>query len=87
VYIQAAATGQVGTEPYRTVAREGNIRWNAALRDYFARSGAPANRVNRVVGLVDSALLGFHLDSAAEGRAALRQGVDDLARVAQRLAD
>lgn len=87
VYIQAAATGQVGTEPYRTAARESNIRWNAALRDYFERSGAPADRVSRIVGLVDSALLGFHLDSACEGRDALAGGVDDLAHAAQRLAD
>jgi AcrR family transcriptional regulator len=83
VYIQAAATGQVGIEPHRTVARESNARWNAALRDYFERSGAPTDRVSRIVGLVDSALLGFHLDSAAEGRAALADGIDDLAHAAQ----
>jgi AcrR family transcriptional regulator len=87
VYIQAAATGQIGAEPYRTLARESNARWNAALRHYFERSGAPADRVGRIVGLVDSALLGFHLDSAAEGRDALAEGVEDLARAAQRLAD
>jgi AcrR family transcriptional regulator len=86
IYIQAAATGQVGTEPYRTLARESNQRWNAALRDYFERSGAPAERVGRIVGLVDSALLGFHLDSAAEGRDALARGVEDLAHAAQQLA-
>ncbi len=87
VYIQAAATGQIGVEPHRTVARESNDRWAAALRDYFERSGAPARRVARIVTLVDSALFGFHLDLVTDRREWLTKGVEDLARAAQALAD
>jgi hypothetical protein len=58
-----------------------------ALRSYFVRSGAPAERVGRIVTLVDSALYGFHLDLTTDRPEELAQGVDDLARAAESLAD
>src|SRR4029453_4888280 len=66
VYCQAAATGLIGQEPYRSDARASNERWDAALRDYFVRGGVPARRGARIVTLVDSALFGFHLDLATD---------------------
>jgi AcrR family transcriptional regulator len=87
VYVQAAATGLFGSEPYLSEARASNERWAAALRDYLVRSGAPARRVGRIVTLVDSALYGFHLDLATDRPEELARGVDDLARAAQALAD
>jgi AcrR family transcriptional regulator len=86
VYVQAAATGLIGQEPYRSDARASNELWAEALRDYFVRSGAPARRVPRIVTLVDSALYGFHLDLATDRPDELARGVDDLARAAQSLA-
>jgi AcrR family transcriptional regulator len=86
VYVQAAATGLLGSEPYLSEARASNERWSAALRDYLVRSGAPPRRVARVVTLVDSALYGFHLDLATDRPDELARGVDDLARAAQALA-
>jgi AcrR family transcriptional regulator len=86
VYVQAAATGLFGSEPYLSEARASNARWSAALRDYLVRSGAPARRVARIVTLVDSALYGFHLDLATDRPDELARGVDDLARAAQALA-
>jgi len=86
VYVQAAATGLIGQEPYLSDARASNERWSAALRDYLVRSGAPARRVARIVTLVDSALYGFHLDLATDRPDELARGVDDLARAAQSLA-
>ena len=86
VYVQAAATGLFGSEPYLTEARASNERWAAALRDYLVRSGAPPRRVARIVTLVDSALYGFHLDLATDRPEELARGVDDLARAAQALA-
>jgi AcrR family transcriptional regulator len=86
VYVQAAASGLFGSEPYLSEARASNGRWAAALRDYFVRSGAPARRVARIVTLVDSALYGFHLDLATDRPDELARGVDDLARAAQALA-
>lgn len=87
VYVQAAATGLFGSEPYLSEARASNERWAAALRDYLVRSGAPVRRVARIVTLVDSALYGFHLDLATDRPDELARGVDDLARAAQALAD
>jgi AcrR family transcriptional regulator len=86
VYVQAAATGLLGREPYLSEARAANERWSVALRDYLVRSGAPPRRVARVVTLVDSALYGFHLDLATDRPDELTRGVDDLARAAQALA-
>lgn len=86
VYVQAAATGLFGSEPYLSEARASNERWSETLRDYFVRSGAAPRRVARVVTLVDSALYGFHLDLATDRPDELARGVDDLARAAQALA-
>lgn len=86
VYVQAAATGLFGSEPYLSEARASNERWKAALREYFIRSGAPPRRVARIVTLVDSSLYGFHLDLATDRPDELARGVDDLARAAQSLA-
>jgi AcrR family transcriptional regulator len=86
VYVQAAATGLIGQEPYLSDARASNDLWAAALRDYLVRSGAPPRRVARIVMLVDSALYGFHLDLATDRPDELARGVDDLARAAQSLA-
>lgn len=87
VYMQAAATGLIGSEPYLSEARASNERWSVALTGYLVRSGAPARRAARVVTLVDSALYGFHLDLETDRPHELARGVDDLARAAQALAD
>ena len=86
VYVQAAATGIFGGEPYLSEARASNERWAAALRDYLVRSGAPTRRAPRIVTLVDSALYGFHMDLATDRPEELARGVDDLARAAQAIA-
>lgn len=86
VYCQAAATGLIGREPYRTDARASGELWAGALRDYLSRCGAPARRVSRLVTLVDSALYGFHLDLITDDADELARGVDDLARAAEALA-
>ncbi len=86
VYCQAAATGLIGQEPYRSAARDANVRWAQTLRDYLVRCGASPRRVARVVRLVDSALYGFHLDLVTDRADELSRGVDDLARAAEALA-
>lgn len=85
LYCQAAASGLIGEEPYRSDARASNDQWAAALRDYLVRSGAPVRRVARIVTLVDSSLYGFHLDLATDRPDELARGVDDLAAAAQAL--
>jgi AcrR family transcriptional regulator len=86
VYVQAAATGLIGREPYRTDARASNARWGRGLRDYLVRSGAPDRRAARIATLVDSALYGFHMDLATDRPDELDLGVDDLAVAAEALA-
>jgi AcrR family transcriptional regulator len=86
LYCQAAASGLIGEEPYRSDARATNELWAASLRDYLVRSGAPVRRVARIVTLVDSALYGFHLDLTTDRPEELARGVDDLAAAAQSLA-
>lgn len=86
LYCQAAATGLLGREPYLSEARSSNRYWTDCMGRYFERSGAPAHTLARVVSLVDSALIGFHLDLATDERGRLQCGVDDLARSASALA-
>jgi len=86
LYIQAAATGLIGREPWRTITRESNASWTRALRDYLVRSGAPTRRAARIVTLVDSSLMGFQLDLATDNADELARGVKDLAAAAAALA-
>jgi AcrR family transcriptional regulator len=86
IYVQAAATGLIGKEPYRSAVREANERWVRALQGYLVRCGAPQERVARIVTLVDSSLFGFQLDLATDRPDELARGVDDLAEAAANLA-
>jgi AcrR family transcriptional regulator len=83
VYVQAAATGLIGREPYLSDARATNLAWSGALRDYVVRCGATPARAARIVDLIDSALYGFHLDLITDLPESLRRGVEDLARAAE----
>ncbi|WP_170225219.1 TetR/AcrR family transcriptional regulator [Nocardioides albertanoniae] len=87
IYLQAAATGLIGMEPYRSVVRETNELWYAALRDYVIACGAPPERAGRIVTLVDSSLFGFHLDLATDRPDELALGVADLAAAAGAIAE
>jgi len=86
VYCQAAATGLIGREPYRSDVRAINAQWCRGLEAYFLRCGAGPRRVERLVTLVDSALFGFHLDLVTDRPQELVRAVDDLAVAAQALA-
>jgi AcrR family transcriptional regulator len=86
IYAQAAVSGYLGEEPYRTAVRRSNAQWERAMRDWFQRCGAPPHRVERIAGLVESALLGFHVDLATDTPEELSRGVRDLADAVQALA-
>jgi AcrR family transcriptional regulator len=86
IYVQAAASGYLGQEPYRSSVRDSNARWAGAMRDWFVRCGAPRSRVDRITQLVESALLGFHVDLATESPDELSRAVRDLADAAHALA-
>lgn len=87
LYVQGAATGLIGREPYLSAIRDANERWRQALERYFVRCGAPVDRVARVVALIDSSLYGFQLDLATDDASELARGVDDLAAAAELLAE
>ncbi|MFT3874696.1 MAG: TetR/AcrR family transcriptional regulator [Nocardioides sp.] len=87
VYLQAAATGVIGQEPFVTDVRASNDRWCRGLRDFLARSGTPVDRVDRIITLVDSALVGFLLDLTTDRPEELSRGVDDLAIAAALIAE
>lgn len=79
-YVEAAALGLFGREPYASVVREANEIWVAALADHLVTSGTPRERAARATLLLDAAFSGFMLDLPLEdGRAAQRQAVEDLA--------
>jgi AcrR family transcriptional regulator len=79
LYVQAAALGLLGREPYLSVVRESNQRWVDARTDYLVQAGATRARAGRAVALLDAAFMGLQLDLALEpGPAALRRTVRDL---------
>lgn len=80
MYVEAAALGLLGREPYATVVREANQTWIAAVADHLVASGAPRDRAGRAVALLDAALMGFQLDLPLDaGDPVLEQAVRDLA--------
>lgn len=79
LYVEAAALGLLGRQPYASVVRPANRRWTAALGDHLTASGMPESAARRAVVLVDAAFTGFQLDMPLEGAASLRQAVRDLA--------
>lgn len=88
VYVQAAASGLLGGEPFRSGVRRANAGWAEALATYLVACGARADRVGRIVDLVDAGLTGLHLDlPVVDGPGDLAQPVADLAEAAQQLAE
>jgi AcrR family transcriptional regulator len=80
MYVEAAALGLFGREPYASVVREANGLWIGALVDHLVASGTPPARAARAVTLLDAALMGFQLDLPLDaGDPAQEQAVHDLA--------
>ncbi len=87
MYVEAAALGLFGHEPYASAVRDANGVWFDAMRDFLVAAGAPPRRVHRIVTLVDSAFMGFQLDLPLdESDADIARAVQDLADAAQDLA-
>jgi AcrR family transcriptional regulator len=62
LYVEAAALGLLGREPYASVVREANALWTAALVDHLVRSGVRRSLARRAVAVIDAAFMGFQLD-------------------------
>jgi AcrR family transcriptional regulator len=62
IYVEAAALGLLGREPYASVVREANERWVEALADHLVAAGCTRARATRAVALLDAAFMGLQLD-------------------------
>jgi len=79
-YVEAAALGLFGREPYVSTVREGNRQWVAAVADHLVASGTARAEAARAVELLDAAMMGFLLDLPLDPRDPARdRAVADLA--------
>lgn len=80
MYVEAAALGLFGREPYAGVVREANAVWVQAVADHLVDSGVPRSRATRATALVDAAFMGFQLDLPLDaGDPVQVQAVEDIA--------
>jgi AcrR family transcriptional regulator len=79
LYVEAAALGVLGTEPYMSVVSEANARWLRALADQLSASGVPGRSARRAATLVDATFMGLQLDQQVDDGQSSRRGVRDLA--------
>ena len=80
LYVEAAALGLLGREPYATAVREANGRWLASLVTHLTRSGVQRPLAKRLTTVIDAAFLGFQLDAPLDvSGAARKRAVADLA--------
>jgi AcrR family transcriptional regulator len=80
MYVEAAALGLLGREPYATVVREANDRWMKSLVAHLSRSGVAESLAERAATIIDAAFLGFQLDAPLEvGTTARKRAMVDLA--------
>ena len=87
LYVEAAALGLLGKEPYASVAREANDLWTAAMVDHLVRSGVRRPLARRAVSVIDAAFMGFQLDLPLDvGTRERNRAVADLAEAVEALA-
>jgi AcrR family transcriptional regulator len=80
VYVEAAALGLFGREPYAGVVGAANRVWMAAVTDHLVASGAAPRRAARATVLLESAFSGFLLDLPFDQNGTTtRRAVRDLA--------
>jgi AcrR family transcriptional regulator len=79
LYVEAAALGVLGTEPFASVVAEANGVWLGALADHLVASGIRRSRAPRAARLVEAAFMGLQLDEPLEPPAEVRRSVRDLA--------
>ncbi len=79
-YVEAAALGLFGSEPYASAVAEANTVWVAAVATHLEAAGAPPERAGRATTVLDAAFMGFLLDLPLdEADPVAAEAVDDLA--------
>jgi AcrR family transcriptional regulator len=79
LYVEAAALGLFGREPYATTMHETNAEWGSAVSAHFQRAGLGRAEARQATVLVDAAFMGLQLDEPLDSRAQLKRTVADLA--------
>lgn len=88
MYVEAAALGLLGREPYVSVVREANEHWVEAIADHLVAAGCTRARAGRAVALLDAAFMGLQLDLPLDPDESQRKRVvndlaDAIATIAQ----
>lgn len=78
LYVEAAALGLFGQEPYASVVKQANDRWMAALARRLEAAGCRPERSGRLANLVESVMVGLLLDQPLGAEAEQAQVVEDL---------
>jgi hypothetical protein len=87
LYVEAAALGLFGREPYATEVREANAAWMSALADHLVAAGVSRSSARRIAELLDAAFVGLQMDQPLDSPTRQRRTVADLAdAVAERWA-
>jgi AcrR family transcriptional regulator len=79
LYVEAAALGVLGTEPYATVVAEANDDWMEALATHLLGSGLTPALTMRAAALVEAAFMGLQLDGPLARPEVVAVSVRDLA--------
>jgi AcrR family transcriptional regulator len=79
VYVEAAALGLFGLEPYASTVRASNEHWMRTLAGGLESAGCPAVRARRAANLVESVLVGLLLDQPLSPESEQAAVVEDLA--------
>jgi AcrR family transcriptional regulator len=79
LYVEAAALGLLGRQPYAALMREENEAWMSAVAEHFRRAGLDRRAAVRAATLVDAAFMGVQLDESLDSEAEVRRTVRDLA--------
>jgi AcrR family transcriptional regulator len=79
LYVEAAALGLFGKEPYATTVRETNAAWVSAVASHFERAGLGRAAARQATVLVDAAFMGLQLDEPLDSDSQLKRTVRDLA--------
>lgn len=80
MYVEAAALGLFGREPYASSIRESNAVWMAAMATHLERSGVAAADAPRLASLIDATFNGVLLDRPLDDEAESRKIIQDLAK-------
>ena len=86
IYVQAAASGYLGQEPFRRPCETATRAGRPPCVAGSSVAARHAGQVDRITQLVESALLGFHVDLTTDTPEELTRGVRDLADAVQAIA-